>query len=306
LFFIEFEKGGKFGVNADFPAIRTSERAKERAKKQYQNVEIKGSVEHEYLYNAITGSELLPFGHLQYLPVVLPVENRKGMLRIITAKEAKSQAIEGLYKWFKEAESIWQNVRGKKNVYSLYDWLDYENKLTGQNLDSSYRVVFPGPSSTYLVSAVLPHKKMFAKIENTIIPLKGLVIDHACLQYETENENEAYYVCAMLNSKSIDRIIKPFQSTGQGGAQNIHKKPLEIPIPKFNEKNTLHKKICKIGKDCAEAVENWLPQIASDFQGVGRIRQLTKQKIASQLTEIDTISMQILREETGNHRTLSA
>lgn len=304
LFFIEFQSGGKFGVNADFPKIKTSLRAMNRAKKQYEDVEIEGSVEHEYLYNAITGSELLPFGHMPYLPIILPVEKIKGKLRIITAKEAKSQAIEGLYKWFKEAEDVWKTVRGKKSGYSLYDWLDYENKLTGQNLNSSYRVVFPGPSSTYLVSAVLPHEKLSAKVEGVTIPFKGLVIDHACLQYETENEEEAYYVCAMLNSKSIDRIIKPFQSTGQGGEQNIHKKPLEIPIPKFNEKNKIHKEISQIGKECSNLVEAAIPDFPSDFQGVGRLRQLVKEKIAPQLIEIDKLAKQILSEEKRNHRTL--
>ena len=304
MFFVEFEEGGKFGINIAVPRIRTSKRAKERAKKQYRNVDLKGSVEHEYLYNAITGSELVPFGHLPYLPIVLPAKKTRGRLRIVTATEAKSQAIEGLYKWFSEAEKIWKKIRGKKSEYNLYNWLNYENKLTEQDLNASYRVVFPGPSSTYLVSAVLPHRKTSAKIEGVTIPLKGLVIDHALLQYETENEDEAFYLCAILNARSIDRIIKPFQSTGQGGAQNIHKKPLELPLPKYNARNSLHQEICLLGKECTEIVEKELAAIALDYQGVGRIRQLVKQRISPQLVQIDKLAKQILKEEESNNRTL--
>jgi hypothetical protein len=301
LFFIDFEKGGRFGVISDCPRIKSSERAKERAKKLYREVDLRGAVEREYLYATITGSELVSFGHMPYLPIVLPVENKKGRLRIFTAAEARSQAVEGLPKWFAEAEKAWKQIRGKKSAYSLYEWLDYEGKLTGQNLNASFRVVFPGPSSTYLVSAVLPSKKNSIKIEDVTIPLKGLVIDHAMLRYETENEDEAYYLCSILNSTSIDRIIKPFQSTGKGGAQNIHKKPLELPIPKYDQKNPIHRRLSKLGRECTTIVEEELAQIASQYEGIGTIRRLVKRRIANQLSEIDGLAGRILNEKNGSN-----
>jgi hypothetical protein len=297
LFFIDFEKGGKFGVIPDCPRIKSSERAKERAKKQYQGVELKGAVEREYLYATITGSELVSFGHMPYLPVVLPVEYKKNGLRIFTAAEARSQAVEGLSKWFTQAEREWNEIRGKKSTYSLYDWVDYEGKLTEQDLSARFRVVFPGPSSTYLVSAVLPIKKNSIKIEEVTIPLRGLVIDHALLRYETEDEDEAYYLCSILNSTSIDRIIKPFQSTGKGGAQNIHKKPLELPIPRYDQKNLTHRELSKLGKECASIVEEELAQIAAQYQGIGTIRRLVKARVADQLAEIDTLTKKVLNEK---------
>ena len=301
LFFIDFERGGKFGIISDCPRIKSSERAIERAKKQYREVDLRGAVEREYLYAAITGSELVPFGHLSYLPIVLPVESLKGKLRIFTANEAKSQAIEGLSKWFTEAERIWQKIRGKKSKYSLYQWVDYEGKLTDQNLNAKFRVVFPGPSSTYLVSAVLPYRKCTVNVEGVTIQLEGLVIDHALLQTETENEDEAYYLCSILNADSIDRIIKPFQSTGKGGAQNIHKKPLELPIPKYNAKNPLHRELSRLGEGCSRIVDEELEQIASEYQGIGTIRHLVKQRIAKQLSEIDRLAKKVLNEEKGSN-----
>lgn len=300
LFFIDFEKGGRFGVISDCPRIRSSQRAKERAKKQYREVDLRGAVEREYLYATITGSELVSFGHMPYLPVVLPVENRKGKLRIFRASEAKSHAIEGLSKWFMDAEEIWTEIRGKKTDYDLYAWVNYEGKLTDQNLNASYRIVFPGPSSTYLVSAVLPRTKNSIRIDDTNVLLRGLVIDHALLHYETENEDEAYYLCSILNSTSIDHIIKPFQSTGKGGAQNIHKKPLELPIPKYSPKNSIHRELSRLGKECAGIVEEELEQIALQYQGVGTIRRLVKKRIASQLTEIDALARKVLYEKGHN------
>lgn len=294
LFFVDFEESGRFGVISDCPRIKSSKRAKERAKKQYREVDLRGAVEREYLYAAITGSELVPFGHMPYLPIVLPAENKKGKLRVLTALEAKSQAIEGLSKWFTEAEQVWEKIRGKKSNYSMYEWLDFEGKLTGQNLNAKFRVVFPGPSSTYLVSAVLPYGKNSFKVKGVTVPLQGLVIDHALLQYETENEDEAHYLCAFLNAESIDRIIKPFQSTGKGGAQNIHKKPLELPIPKYDARDPFHEELSKLGKKCTMIVRQEIIGIASQYQGVGTIRRLVKHRIAKQLAEIDTIAREIL------------
>jgi hypothetical protein len=252
------------------------------------------------LYAAITGSELVPFGHLPYLPVVLPVQQRAGSLRILTAKEARMQAIEGFSEWFSEAETTWQKIRGKKAEYDLYEWLDYEGKLTGQNLRAKYRVVFPGPSSTYLVAAVLPHERQSIKLEKATVPLGGLVIDHALLRYETEDEDEAYYLCSMLNATSIDHTIKPFQSTGKGGAQNIHKKPLELPIPRYNMRNPLHRELLKLGKECAKIVDAELTSIASTYEGIGTIRRLVKERISNQLSAIDNLARKVLDQEKKN------
>lgn len=295
-FFIDFEKGGRLGINADCPRVRSATRAMERAKKEYRGVEMRGAVEREYLYGTLTGSELVPFGHLSYLPVVLPVEQRGDRLRIITAKEARLKAIQGVYEWFGEAEKEWNKIRGKKSSYDLYAWVDHLGKLTGQNPRAKYRVVFPGPSSTYLVSAVLPYEKPSVSIEGTTIPLKSIILDHALLHYETDNEDEAYYVAAMLNSQTIDRIIKPFQSTGKGGAQNIHKKPLELPIPIYDRKNPLHRQLVKLGKDCTDTVSSILQNIASQYEGIGPIRRAVKEEISARLNEIDSLSKKVLFE----------
>lgn len=300
LFLIEFKSGGRIGVIPDLPRIRSSKRAMDRAKKQYRGVELSGVVECEYLYAAITGSELVPFGHLPYVPVVLPAEEKKGKLHILTAKDAKSQAIEGLSNWFAEAEKVWEEIRGKKSTFNLYQWLDYEGKLTGQNLRAKYRVVFPGPSSTYLVSAVLPHEKCCIRVQDVTISLKGLVIDHALLRYETENEDEAYYLASMLNASSIDRIIRPFQSVGKGGAQNIHKKPLELPIPRYDSENLFHRELARLGKECSRFVEKKLVEIASQYEGVGTIRRLVKEQIAHQLSEIDALAKKVLIQKSSD------
>jgi hypothetical protein len=300
LFFVEFEKGGRFGVTSDAPKIRSSKRAMDRAKKDYREVELEGAVEREYLYAALTGSELVPFGHLPHLTVVLPIRQVNGKLAVVTAAEAKSQMVEGFYKWFSEAERLWKKIRGKKSDYNLYQWVDHMGKLTNQNIRAKYRVVFPGPSATYLVSSVIPYRKYSTKVEDRTISLQGLILDHALLVYETENEDEAYYLSAMLNSATIDRIIKPFQSTGKGGAQNIHKKPLELPIPMYTPRNTKHRELVTLGKQCYEMVSSVLPEIASRYDGVAGIRREVKDRVAAQLSRIDALSKDILFEQTSN------
>jgi len=72
------------------------------------------------------------------------------------------------------------------------------------------------------------------------IGVSGLVIDHKCYYYETDTENEAYYLSCLLNSPLIDEDLKDMQARGLFGPRHIHKKVLEFPFPKFSPRNEIH------------------------------------------------------------------
>jgi hypothetical protein len=78
--------------------------------------------------------------------------------------------------------------------------------------------------------------------------LNGVIIESTLYHYETNNLDEAYYLTAFLNSNVLDELIKPMQSKGEFGERDIHKKPLEFPVEKFNSKKTIHKKPFQPGR----------------------------------------------------------
>lgn len=64
----------------------------------------------------------------------------------------------------------------------------------------------------------------------------------------TDNEPEAHYLCAIINSKPVRDFIKSFSSAGRGfGTPSVMQ---YVGIPKFDTKNPLHQKLSEISKNC--------------------------------------------------------
>ena len=61
-----------------------------------------------------------------------------------------------------------------------------------------------------------------------------------------EDEQEAHYLCGILNSKVVDEYIRSFSSAGRGfGAPSVMS---NLAIPKFNGDNKIHMKIVDLSQ----------------------------------------------------------
>ena len=66
--------------------------------------------------------------------------------------------------------------------------------------------------------------------------------------FATDNETEAHYLCAIINSNPVRDFIKSFSSAGRGfGTPSVME---HIGIPKFDPLNPLHQKLAEISKTC--------------------------------------------------------
>ena len=66
--------------------------------------------------------------------------------------------------------------------------------------------------------------------------------------FTTNDESEAHYLCAIINSKPVRDFIKSFSSAGRGfGTPSVME---HVGIPKFDPKNPLHQKLAEISKKC--------------------------------------------------------
>ena len=64
--------------------------------------------------------------------------------------------------------------------------------------------------------------------------------------FSTKNEDEAHYLCAIINSTPVREFIKSYSSAGRGfGAPSVMN---HVGIPKFNPINKLHQKLAQLSK----------------------------------------------------------
>jgi hypothetical protein len=71
---------------------------------------------------------------------------------------------------------------------------------------------------------------------------------HTTSFFATNNEPEAHFLCAVINSKPVRDFIKSFSSAGRGfGTPSVME---HVGIPKYDPKNEVHQKLADISKKC--------------------------------------------------------
>ena len=192
------------------------------------------NIEDKYIYSVCKSTELVPFYLLKQMKCFIPVEREDH-------KYHKDSISPGAKEVFEKFKKIYQNIQkdNDREITDLWERLNYHNCLSNSMQFSKLKVIYNSTGSI-VKSAVIN--------EDTII-------DTSLYYFGLDNINEAYYLCAILNSKCITKQIERTASTGASGSiRTIHKRALDFPIPKFEENNNLHKEIVNIGKDCERIV----------------------------------------------------
>ncbi|MBO3810083.1 MAG: hypothetical protein FGF50_10900, partial [Candidatus Brockarchaeota archaeon] len=153
--------------------------------------------------------------------------------------------------------------------------MDYQGKLTSQNPSKRFKVLY-NTSGTYLVSCVAENVFRTLRINGARIRLKGIIADWTTYWFETDNEDEAHYIVAILNSPCLDKAIKPIHAKGAFGERHIVKKPLKFPIPLYNPNDPTHRKLAELSKQCHKKVMNILPALTQKYGNIGKIRSQVK------------------------------
>ena len=296
---VDIVKHPRLSGAGSIPMASTAQRAKDLAKVGYEDVEIEGNIEADFLYTMATGSEVVPFGYLTLPLTVLPAESTRSGYIIIEKEVARKKGYAGLASWLLKAEKIWKDKRGEKSErMSIYQRIDYQHLLSTQH-PRKYRVLY-NKSGTYLVSCVTHDQPAMIRYGFSQVKVRGIVADHTTYWFETEDHDEAYYLCSIFNSRVLDEQIKPMQAKGAFGERDIHKKPLEFPIPRFNRKNETHNQLAKLAKTCEEKVMKVLPGLSNKYDSIGVIRREIKNLLKDELEQIDKIVRKILKAKSAS------
>jgi methylase of polypeptide subunit release factors len=141
---------------------------------------------------------------------------------------------------------------------------------------SPYKVVWKFMSNDIYAAVISQHKTLFGfKI---IIPTKTVAM------FATNNELEAHYLCAIINSKPVRDFIKSFSSAGRGfGTPSVM---THVGIPKFDFKNPIHRKLAEKSKICHELKSKEKDEEISSIES--EITELKGKKKAEQVNSIES------------------
>jgi hypothetical protein len=242
-------------------------------------------VEAEYLYATLLGRQLLPFGYTELSLVVLPLEEKTTGFGVVTKEMAYGKGHHGLYAWLARVEELWNAHKKSGNISSVYQWLDYVRKLTSQH-PTGYHTVVYNRVGTNIASSVIA-----SPLPKGVLATLGFVADVDTFYYQTKDDAEAHYLCAILNAPYVDEKIKPWQTRGQWGERDIVRRPFEVlPIPRFDPEDEKHRKLAELSKECHEKVR----KLKLEGKSIGFLRNKVREHLAAELAEIDRLVKEIL------------
>lgn len=191
--------------------------------------DLTGVVESEFIRPFFTGDNAFPY--------------RMGAAQLIVVHCRKSGILQppqielhpGLSQWWERSETLWMENRSSERL-TLMQRLDFQKTLSNQFPIQPLRVVY-NRAGMHLMAAKVK--------ESRAIIASGLY------WASIETEEEADYLCAVMNAPVTTELVRPFMSYGKD-ERDIHKHVWEVPIPKYDPTIAVHRRLSELGK----AVEN--------------------------------------------------
>ncbi len=229
--------------NPVFPLVRG--RIGNQDKAPWKDVEPpQGPVDGEFLRPALLGESIAPFRVLAPQRAVIPWDAGSGEL--MDAKTATGRGWSRLAQWLEQSEALWR--QDKRNGLSFLEQCDYYGKLSRQFPIAPTRVVYT-KAGTNLAAATVRDQ--------------AAVVDHTLYWAAAENVEEARYLCGVLNSEVLRFGIERYQARGQWGARHFDKYVFNLPIPRFDAGDALHRRLADAA-GTAEEVAGLVPEKESE------------------------------------------
>ena len=221
----------------------------------YQNMPI----ERDHVWPIHLGQTLAPYVLLEPRHVVLPLSRRGGEL----IKDdggidgiAPSALGRRMRRRWLSMNQLWLEHRNENTDLDLLTQIDYGSKLAAQRTphpDRPHRIVYgaAGHPTAALLEA------------NAIVDVRLVWVD-------CQTSEEAYYLLAILNSRTLEDAVKPFMSMGQYGARDLVKHVWKLPIPAFNSEDQLHRELAAAGDQAAGTAQTVHAHLSAEREAKGQ------------------------------------
>jgi SAM-dependent methyltransferase len=159
----------------------------------------------------------------------------------------------GLEQWWRHAEESWIANRTSDRL-SLFERLDYQSTLSKQLPIPALRLLY-NKSGMHLVAA---------KEKNP----RAIIADG--LYWATmKSEDEADYLCAIMNSAVTTEAVRPFMSYGKD-ERDIHKHVWQLPIEAYDPQNPTHARLVVLARAAATTAATFEVQDRLHFAATRR------------------------------------
>lgn len=192
-------------------------------------------IEAELVYSAVRGSDIQRWNAITKIFVLLSQDPEKSQPYPEIKMKSDWPRTYGYLTKFKNILL----TRGSKTVRQFAERTEFYAMFgIGIYTIARYKVVWKRMATDIIAAVISQHKTPFGY--KIIIPTDTTSL------FATDNENEAHYLCAIMNSTSVREFIKSYSSAGRGfGTPSVMK---HIGIPKFDPANELHQKLAQLSK----------------------------------------------------------
>lgn len=258
------------------PYVRSDSDAVRASTKNWKGIQLNGRVEGKYLFGTSLDVDPFRLGRLRL--VALPAESDgNGGLRVMDENDIVSRGDSQMGSWLNKAQTVYEKVlraNDREPNGSVIDYLNTQHKIADQRPNTP--TVLWGKGGTHVRAAVVPTGiKEVARL-----PVQGYVVDLNHYYVTCETLDEAHYLASVLNSKPVNDVVSLFQTRGQYGNRDIHRRPFEhVPIPLFDPSNELHTKLAQLSRE--------LHQSASDIQLSARSYDTYVANLGTKMDEVN-------------------
>ena len=224
-----------------------------------------GVVESDLVYPMIGGRNIDKWGINSYLYMVVPHNSEgDGIYRGINEKELKVK-YNKTYNWLFYFKDLLLETRirsGKFFVENQYPFYRLDN--VGEYTFKPFKVLWREQSRVMTATVV-------KDIKDEFLGTKNVVTDSKVLFVSFDNEEEAHYLCGILNSRIIGDIIEAYTIDTQRGVDIVK----NINIPKFDSSISLHIDMATLSKS---AHSNYLLKNKKEIEQIEiKIEEVTPQ-----------------------------
>ena len=270
LFFVNVEES-RVTIRATNTVV-TSPRRSSQEKPPWKTLdlsELQGkAIEAEHVVDVHLGKTVAPFVLLEPWKAVLPVSWSSGELQMAKDNEAfhgideRTLGPNTRRRW-RRMNELWDRYKSPNNKLHLLGRLDYMGNLSAQRISdySSHDIRLALTTSGRPTAAVL------TDLES--------IIDHKLYAVRCRTMGEANYLTALINSDRTAQAVVGLMSKGQFGARDLHKHIWRLPIPGYDDTNTLHREIAEAAVEAAQGAEAVLRDVQAQRAAKGKATSIT-------------------------------
>ena len=167
---------------------------------------------------------------------------------------------------WKKMETLWKANKSQNERKSLYQNINYFNKLTSQ------LGWMRNPDNRPIRIAYTTSGEPTA----TIIADDKAILDETLYQVTCRNLDEAYYLLAIINSRALYKAVQTFMPKGLFGSRHLHKHHWKLPIPEYDPNKQTHADLSDLGKRAATEAEKIIADLGTPPPTVTKARSILR------------------------------